>query len=249
MLIYHSIAISSCLFLCIAFWVWRRIWVLTIYIHALIHTEYIYIYNNQYTCIYLHIYPDWHKGITSLFREFYIRLPTSFSDKFTYLGSTVSLTETDINTRLAKAWTAFDRLSVIWKSDLTDKMKCSFFQVAVMSILLYGFTTWTLTKRMEKKLDSNNTRMLLAILNNSWRQHPTRQQLYDHIPPIMKTIKIRQTRHAGHCWRSRDEFISDVLLWTPSYERAKAGQPARSYIYCIAAYIYIYKYMLKHNQT
>ena len=43
-------------------------------------------------------------------------------DKFTYLGSSVSSTETDIDTRLAKAWTASNRLSVIWKSDLTDKM-------------------------------------------------------------------------------------------------------------------------------
>ena len=34
-------------------------------------------------------------------------------DKFTYLGSSVSSTETDINTRLTKAWTAIDRLSVI----------------------------------------------------------------------------------------------------------------------------------------
>ena len=31
----------------------------------------------------------------------------------------------------------------------------------------------------------------------------------------------------GHCWRSRDEFISDVLLWTPSHGRAKAGRPAK----------------------
>ena len=62
-------------------------------------------------------------------------------DKFTYLGSSVSSTEKDIDTRLAKAWTAIDRLSVIWKSDLTDKMKRSFFQAAVMSILLYGCTT------------------------------------------------------------------------------------------------------------
>ena len=31
-------------------------------------------------------------------------------------------------------------------------------------------------------------------------------------------------------WRSRDELISDVLLWTPSYGRAKAGRPARTYI-------------------
>ena len=66
-------------------------------------------------------------------------------DKFTYLGSSVSSTEKDIDTRLTKAWTAIDKLSIIWKSDLTDKIKRSFFQAEVVSILLYGCTTWTLT--------------------------------------------------------------------------------------------------------
>ena len=55
-------------------------------------------------------------------------------------------------------------------------------------------------------------------------------QLYGHLPPITKTIKDRRIRHAEHCWRSRDKLISDVLLWTPSYGRAKAGRPARTYI-------------------
>ena len=98
---------------------------------------------------------------------------------------------------------------------LSDKMKRSFFQAAVVSILLYGCTTWTLTKRLEKKLDGNYTRMLRAVLNKSWRQHPTRHQLYGHLPSITKTIQVRRTRLAGHCWRSKDELISDVLLWTP----------------------------------
>ena len=44
-------------------------------------------------------------------------------------------------------------------------MKRSFFQAAVVSILLYGCTTWALTKRLEKKLDGNYTRMLRSILN------------------------------------------------------------------------------------
>ena len=145
-------------------------------------------------------------------------------DKFTYLGSS----EKDIDTRLTKAWTGIDRLSIIWKSDLTDKMKRSFFQAAVVSILLYGCTTWTLTKRLKKKLDGNYTRMLRAILNKSWRQHPTRHQLYGHLLHIAKTIQVIRTRHAGHCWRSKDELISDVLLWTPACGQAKAGRPART---------------------
>ena len=98
------------------------------------------------------------------------------------------------------------------------------------SILLYGCTTWTLTRRMEKKLDGSYTRMLRAILNKSWRQHPTKQQLHGYLPPITETIKVRRIRHAGHCWRSRDDLISDVLLWTPTRGRAKAGRLARTYI-------------------
>ena len=62
-------------------------------------------------------------------------------DKFIYLRSSVSSTENETSTRLPKAWTAIDRLSVVWKSDLTDKIKRSFFLAVVVSILLYGCTT------------------------------------------------------------------------------------------------------------
>ena len=116
--------------------------------------------------------------------------PLKLVNKFTYLGSCVSSTEKDIDTRLMKAWTAIDKLSVIWKSDLTDKMKRSFFQAAVVSILLYRCTTWTLTKRLEKKLDGNYTRMLGAISNKSWRQHPTRHQLYGPLLISRKLSKL-----------------------------------------------------------
>ena len=156
--------------------------------------------------------------------------PLKLVDKFTYPGSSVLSTEKDIDTRLTKAWTAIDRLSIIWKSDQTDKMKRSFFQAEVVSILLYGCTTWTLTKRLEKKLDGNHTRMLRVILNKSWRQDPKRHQQYGLLPPITKTIQVRRTRHAGHCWKSRDELISDAHLWTPTYGRAKARRPAQTYI-------------------
>ena len=137
-------------------------------------------------------------------------------DKFTYLRSCVSSTKTDINMQLAKPWIAIDRLLVIWKSGLTDKVKRSFFQAAVVSKLLYRCTTSMLTKHMEKKLNSNNTRMLSAILNKSWRQHLIKQQLYSHLPPIMKTIQVKWTRHAGHCTGSKDKLINDILLWTLS---------------------------------
>ena len=158
--------------------------------------------------------------------------PLKLVDKFTYLRINVSSTDNDINIRLAKPWSAAVRLLVIWKSNLADKIKQFFFQAVVVSILLYGHTTSALTKRMKKKLDGNYTRMLRAVLNKSGRQHRTKQQLYSHLPSITKTIQVRQTRHTGQFWRSKDELISDILLRTPSHGRAKVGRPARTTAVC-----------------
>ena len=87
---------------------------------------------------------------------------------------------------------------------------------------------------MEKKLD-NYTRMLRVILNSSWRQHTTRQQLYGHLTPITKNIKVWRTRHAGHCRRCKDELISNIHPWTSFHGRARAGRPGRTCIQLLCA--------------
>ena len=155
-------------------------------------------------------------------------ISTLIGSSLNYHGSSVSSTETDISTWLKKAWAAIDRLSVIQKSEQTDKIKRNFFQAAVLSILRYWCTKWMLTECMKKKLDGNHTRMLRAILNKSWWHYPTKQQLYGHLPLITKTIQVRRTRLTGHCRKSKDELISDILWWTPSHGRAKTGRPART---------------------
>ena len=94
-------------------------------------------------------------------------------DKFTYLGSSVSSTEKDIDTRLTKAWTAIDKLSIIWKSNLTDKMKRCFFQAAVVSILLCGCTTWTLTKEARQQLHKNAASNIDQVLAATSHKAPT----------------------------------------------------------------------------
>ena len=122
--------------------------------------------------------------------------PLKFVDKVTYIGSCVASTKSDI--RRVRTRTAIDRLSIIWKSNLSDQIKRDFFKAAVVSVLLCGCTTWILTKRIEKKLDGNYTRMLRAM-NKYWKQNPTKQQMYGHLPPISKTIQVRRTRQTGHC--------------------------------------------------
>ena len=110
-----------------------------------------------YVSVYLYMYTCSCMYYSYVWSWVYNRGLLKLVDKFTYLGSSVSSTEADVNTRLAKAWTAINQLSVILKSDLTDKIKRSFFPVLVVLILIYGCTSWTLTKRTEKKLDSNYT--------------------------------------------------------------------------------------------
>ena len=77
--------------------------------------------------------------------------------------------------------------------------------------------------------NGNNKYSLHNTSNKNGQHHPTRHKLYGHLPPITKTIQVRRTRHAGHCWRSRNELIRDVLLWIPTHGRVKAGRPARTY--------------------
>ena len=106
----------------------------------------------------------------------------------------VSSTEKVIDTQLIKAWQTIDKLSIIWNSDLTDKMKRSFFQVAVVLILLYGCTTCTLTKRLEKSYPATTQECCEQYWTSPGGNTPTKHQLYGHLPPITKTIQVRQTR-------------------------------------------------------
>ena len=87
-------------------------------------------------------------------------------------------------------WTSIDRLSVIWKSDLTDKIKHSFFQAAFVSILLYGCTTWNLSIRLEKKIDSNYTRMLREYWTSPGGSTPQNSSCRATYHPSRKLLKL-----------------------------------------------------------
>ena len=66
-----------------------------------------------------------------------------------------------------------------------------------MSVQLFSCTTWTLTKRLEKKVDRNYTKMLCAVWTN-----PTKKKLYSHLPPIIKPSKWDEHHMLGKLWRT-----------------------------------------------
>ena len=49
--------------------------------------------------------------------------PLKLVDKFIYFDINILSTESDVNIDLVKAWNAINRLSIIWNSDLSDKIK------------------------------------------------------------------------------------------------------------------------------
>ena len=97
-----------------------------------------------------------------------------------------------------------------------------------------GTTIWMhhmdINKMYRKKPNMNYTRRIHTVLKKSNKQHLTKQQLYSHLPPIWKTTQVRQTRHAGYYMRSKEELMTDILLWTPTHWHISVGQPARTNI-------------------
>ena len=71
--------------------------------------------------------------------------------------------------------------------------------------------------------------MLRAALNKIWQDHTSNNELHGNIPKITNTIKEHRMRFSGHCWRSREEMISEVLLWEPLHGQRKPGRPNKTY--------------------
>lgn len=151
---------------------------------------------------------------------------------FKYLGSYVADSMRDFMIRKGQAWDACNRLHPIWQSNIPRSTKLAFFRACVESILLYGSETWTMKKALQDRLDGTYTRLLMRVQNISWREHKTKAEIYGDIPPISSVVACRRTRFAGHCFRAKDQIISDVIsLRLPCPNR---GRRPLNYIDCIA---------------
>ena len=74
-----------------------------------------------------------------------------------------------------------------------------------------------------------------STLNENWRQHWTKQQLYSHLPPVSQAIQKRRARHSYHSWRCKDVLISNVVPWTLTHRHTNVGWPTKIYIHQLCA--------------
>ena len=137
-------------------------------------------------------------------------------DDYKYLGSYISSSLKDFITRKGMTWSACNDLNKIWKSHLSKKIKLQIFKTIIEPILLYGSETWTISKKMEERLNGTYTRLLMRVQNISWKSHPTKKQIYGDLPSISSILKARRVQFAGHCYRAENELISSLLLWKPN---------------------------------
>ena len=135
-----------------------------------------------------------------------------------------------MNIRIGQAWSALNKMMKVWKSNLKNHLKIGFFRVTVESVLLYGAECWKMTGKMSNRLDGSYTRMLRAVLGVSWKEYKTNKELYGNLPQITDTLMIRRLRFIGHCWRKKDEVISELLLWEPKQSTRKRGRPVLTYV-------------------
>ena len=84
---------------------------------------------------------------------------------FKYLGSWIDTSSQDIRMRKAQSWSALNKMSKLWTSNMSRNTKVNLFKATVESVLIYGCETWILGKKMNKTLDGCYTRMLRKALN------------------------------------------------------------------------------------
>ena len=145
---------------------------------------------------------------------------------YKYLGSFISSSLKNFNTRKGMAWSACNDMHRIWSSHLSEDLKIKFFRMTVEKILLYGSETWTLSRKIEQRLDGTYTCLLMRAKNLSWKAHPTKKQIYGKLLPPSTLLRARRAQFAGHCLRADKEVISSLLLWSPRNRgRGKLSYP------------------------
>jgi len=93
----------------------------------------------------------------------------------------------------------------------------------VEAILLYGCETWTLSARDESRLDGCYTRMLRMVMNITWINKMTNEDLYGNLLRISNKIWERRLRLAGHCVRHSELEVSNLVLWEPTQGKFNRG--------------------------
>lgn len=151
-------------------------------------------------------------------------------ETFKYLGSIVSndaRADSEINARIARATSAYGRLTKrLWANPgIRLDTKVAVYKATVLTTLLYGCETWTLTAKQMKRLESFHMTTLRKIARIRWFHKVPNTEVLSrcNITSLKAMIDTARLRWTGHVVRMDDSRIPKALL----YGRLATGRPKR----------------------
>ena len=135
---------------------------------------------------------------------------------FKYLGCWLLSLFKDFKVRRSLAWQAAKDMGRLWHMELSRKTRLRIFHIVIVSILLYGSETWTLTKQITLRLDGCYTKLLRYIQNIKYNpdaeHHVSNAEVYkDDVRPVSQILRERRLSFVGHCVRS-NQPIADIYI-------------------------------------
>ena len=137
-----------------------------------------------------------------------------------YLGAWYSADcslEKNLSKRIGAATGAAMKLQYVWRSkEISLKTKILFYKTAVLTILLHGAESWSLTAQQVKQLETFQQRWLRSILGLSWRSHTSHAEVCKQASVDPIEIKIRQIRMfwLGHVVRMGPSRLPHRMLFS-----------------------------------
>lgn len=152
-------------------------------------------------------------------------------NEFCYLGSIITTnsdSDSDIDSRIAKARQAFGMLSGIWRSSIiSQKTKIQLFNTNVKSVLLYGCESWAYTRTRINRIQVFVNKCLRSIFRIFWPNTISNADLWNKADqqPIENQIIKRKWGWIGHTLRRpNDDIARTALEWNPQGSRRR-GRP------------------------
>ena len=124
-------------------------------------------------------------------------------------------TEEDIKRRKILAINTVNTMQDIFFGDVSMEIKIRTFNCYVSSVFLYNCELWTLTKTIEKSIDSFHRKMLrIACLNVRWPRVVSNETVYriTDEKPWSQVVMKRELSWLGHLFRLPDDTPAKMAL-------------------------------------
>ena len=156
-------------------------------------------------------------------------------EQFCYLGSWITADgrcNREIEYRIGEAKRGFNEMKNLLKNrKLSLESRKRMVKSYIWSILLYGSETWTINRKMEKKLEAAEIWIWRRVLSVPWTTRVTNQRILERMDTtrvLLNTIRKRQLQFLGHVLR--EEGLENLCLTGKIEGRRARGRQREKYM-------------------